>query len=108
MTTAHADIEHHFAGGVYIKRAVLPKGYHIRKHTHGYEHFSVLAVGRATVHRGGEVLRLKSGDILKVPMNMTHEVQADEDCIWLCIHATGETDPERIDTVLTRGADHAV
>jgi hypothetical protein len=35
---------------------------------------------------------------------MNHSIEALEDTVWFCIHATEETDPTKVDEVLIIGA----
>jgi hypothetical protein len=39
-------ITHHFSDGLYAKQAVIPAGTAILKHTHDFDHLSILAKGK--------------------------------------------------------------
>ncbi len=95
---------HHFAGGVYAKEAFVPAGYEVSKHTHEYSHLSILASGQAmvvadevgTVYTGPACIEIKGG--------IPHHIIAITDVVWFCIHATDETDVDKVDEVLiTKG-----
>jgi hypothetical protein len=39
---------------------------------------------------------------INIKADKHHGVLALEDCIWYCIHATSETDPDKVDQVLIK------
>jgi quercetin dioxygenase-like cupin family protein len=94
---------HHFAGGVYCKETHIPAGRALLQHAHPFEHLSVLAKGSAVVSVDGVRYVYDAPAFLKIKANAIHEVQAVSDCVWGCIHATNETDPDKIDHVLMGG-----
>src|ERR1700732_5331112 len=86
-------IKHHFGGGVYIKETHIPKGYVLVQHKHHYDHQSILASGSAVMNGVTYVAPV----VLKIEAGTHHGVKALTDCVWYCIHATKEDDPEKID-----------
>jgi hypothetical protein len=40
--------------------------------------------------------------ILNILADKPHGIKALEDSVWLCVHATDETDPEKIDETLIK------
>jgi len=95
------DIAHHFAPGVYVKASRIAAGSPgLTKHTHDYTHLSVLVSGTVKVNIGG-VDRILSGfHVLTVEAGVPHKVTAITDAIWLCIHATDDTNPNTVDVSL--------
>ena len=99
-------LEHHFGddgSGVYIKRTDIPAGVFLQMHTHSFTHKSVLCSGTARVSVDGETSDVVGPAVLSITQGSKHEVVALTPCVWMCIHATDETDPDRIDHVLTGG-----
>jgi quercetin dioxygenase-like cupin family protein len=96
---------HHFAGGVYCKQMHLPAGCGAITHAHRYDHLSVLAAGEVdvwTTENGTR--RYVAPAVITIAAGVQHGIHAHRDAVWLCIHATDETDPERVDDVLiTKG-----
>jgi quercetin dioxygenase-like cupin family protein len=94
-------IEHHFSSGVYAKRVDIPAGRVLQQHAHPFDHLSILARGTVLLKSAGHMERVKGPAVLTIPANTLHEVESLTDAVWLCIHATDETDPDKIDGALT-------
>ncbi len=97
-------IEHYFSHGLYAKKMQIPAGYKAVSHRHNHPHLSVLAAGRVIVDVEGEMTHCKAGDCIEIAAGLAHEITAVEDSIWFCIHATEETDSEKVDAVLIQEA----
>lgn len=91
---------HHFSAGVYAKQMHLPAGHIAVSHKHAYDHLSILAAGVAIVatDRGRETYRAPA--CIEIKAGLNHAITAIEDVTWFCVHATNETDPEKVDRVL--------
>jgi quercetin dioxygenase-like cupin family protein len=99
-------LAHHFGddgSGVYIKETLIPAGTELAMHSHTFTHKSVLCVGVVRLTAGDDVREVVGPAVLTVKQGTPHRVVALTDCAWLCIHASDETDPERIDHTLTGG-----
>lgn len=98
------EVEHFMPGadGVYIKKVKIPAGKALAMHTHTFTHKSVLAAGTAWLSVDGEPKLLEGPAVLQVEQGKEHSVTAVTDCVWLCIHATDEQDPGRIDHTLVK------
>jgi len=122
------DISHHFSDGVYARKMLLPAGHYAVTHAHEYDHLSILAAGRVTLEVDGDsreliaptcvtILANKHHQIVAVDgdsreliaptcvtilANKHHQIVALEDAVWFCIHATDETDVDKLDEVLIR------
>lgn len=96
-------IVHHFSSGVYAKETVIPAGTVLTQHIHPHDHMSLLAIGTVEVQKGDETFVSKSPAVLTIEKGIAHKVTALTDSVWYCIHATEETDAEKIDTVLVGG-----
>lgn len=94
------DIIHHFGAGVYIKEGVIQQGMFIKKHIHSYDHLSVLCSGTAKVTIDGESTLMRGPKVIEIKAGQEHTIESLTPLVWLCIHATDETNPSNIDTVL--------
>lgn len=94
------DIEHHFGGGMYIKETRFKAGDWGEKHTHSFDHLSVLVSGRVKLTVDNVSVELEGFQILTIQADKLHQVECLTDTVWLCCHATECTDPEKIDTEL--------
>jgi len=96
------NISHHFSDGLYARKMLLPAGHFAVTHAHEYDHLSILAAGRVTVEVDGEVQELRAPACINILAGKHHEIIALEDAVWFCIHATDETDVDKLDEVLIR------
>lgn len=94
---------HHFSDGLYAKEMHIPAGMAILKHTHDYNHLSVLAKGKVVVLSGEEMEIIEGPACLDIEAGLIHGVKAITDCVWFCIHATDEKDPSKVNEVLIKG-----
>ena len=93
-------VAHHFSEGVYAKETFIPAGVTLHQHIHPYTHMSVLAQGKVRVTKGEVTFVTQAPDCLEIAAGVSHKVEAITPAVWYCIHATEETDAEKIDTVL--------
>jgi quercetin dioxygenase-like cupin family protein len=101
---ARVDIvpEHYFAPGLYGRKVTLAKGTLVVGKKHKTTHLSVLAKGSLVV-RGVNGLpdhRMVAGDVMVTPAGSQRAVYAEEDSVFVCIHATEETDLEMLESQL--------
>lgn len=96
------EIKHFFGGGVYAKQMLLPRNYSAVTHKHKYDHLSILAYGRVVVAVDGKQLIYEAPSCITIEANKEHSILAVEDAVWYCIHATEETDADKVDKVLIK------
>jgi quercetin dioxygenase-like cupin family protein len=97
------SITHHFGGGVYAKMAVFKAGDILVQHMHNFDHLSVLARGEVELLVEGERSVLKAEDkpvVITIAAGKHHGIKALTAGVWLCVHATEETDPKAVDAAL--------
>jgi hypothetical protein len=82
MIEVDLGVVHHFSDGLYAKEMLLPAKHFAVSHAHAYDHLSILAKGDVTVEVEGVRTEYKAP---------------------ACIHATQETDANKIDEVLIGG-----
>jgi quercetin dioxygenase-like cupin family protein len=78
----------HFSTGLVAKEYHLPVGFHHEKHTHGYDHLSILAQGTVIVTTNGVKQEYTGPCCLEIKASEEHAVEALTDTVWYCIHAT--------------------
>jgi quercetin dioxygenase-like cupin family protein len=103
MIEIDLGVVHHFAGGLYAKEMLLPAKHFAVSHAHAYDHLSILAKGSVTVEVQGVRTEYTAPACINVLAGEHHTITAHEDSVWFCVHATDETDVEKIDSVLVRG-----
>lgn len=96
-------IVHHFSDGVYARQMALAAGDIAMTHAHEYDHMSILAQGYAKVEIDGVSTGYRAPACINIAANKHHKIIALTDIVWFCIHATDETDVDKLDEVLIGG-----
>ena len=91
---------HNFSDGLYAKQMFIPKGYVVGQHAHKYSHLSILAKGKVVVKTDNGEDNYEAPACLEIKKGVHHAIEALEDSVWFCVHATDETDVNNIDNVL--------
>ena len=94
------QVVNHFSDGLYAKQMVIPKGFTACQHKHHYSHLSILAKGRVIVRTDEYNNEYVAPACIDIKAGINHTIEALEDAVWFCIHATEETDIAKIDEVL--------
>lgn len=95
---AHAvNVTHHFGAGTYIKETEFDAGETVPMHKHVHTHQSVLCSGWALLSVDRVSQEIRGPQVLTIEAGHEHEVRALTRITWLCIHASDETDPDKID-----------
>ena len=100
LTAQQAQTEHFFSQGLYAKKMIIPAGTQIPTHQHVYDHLSILAQGRVRVTAGKVTQEYVAPTAIEIKKELAHTIQAMEDSVWFCVHATQETDIDKIDQTL--------
>ena len=95
---------HHFSDGLYAKQIHIPAKHVVTSHCHKYSHLSVLAKGDVLVEVDGVISEYSAPACIEIKAGLNHKVLAKTDVTWFCIHATEETDADRIDEALVQEA----
>ena len=96
-------IVHYFSDGLYARQITLPKDHFAVTHAHEYDHFTILASGRVTVEIDGNFEEFAAPACINISAGNHHRFVAIEDAVWFCVHATDETDVDKLDEVLIGG-----
>lgn len=92
---------HHFSDGLYAKEIFLAADCFAVQHQHTYDHLSILAKGKVKVLFEGDLSKEYTAPAcINIIKGVNHAVYAIEDSVWYCVHATSETDVDKIDEVL--------
>ena len=91
------EVKHHFAPGVYARELFIPKGVLLTGKIHKTEHLNILAKGRIEISNMGESKELTAPCTFVSPPGTKRAGYAHEDCVWITIHPTEETDIEVIE-----------
>lgn len=102
MIKIDLQIKHHFGPGIYIKESFIPERHYVETHEHKYDHFGMLGKGRAMVELDG-IADIEEGPaVIMIKAGVKHKITALTDVTWFCLHATNETDPDKVDQVLIK------
>jgi quercetin dioxygenase-like cupin family protein len=85
-------LKFHSIGGVEIRQDFVGKGLFVVKHSHDYDHASILAGGCVDVEVDGVVTRYRGYCVINIEANKWHQVTAVEDSHWFCIHSTAKAE----------------
>ncbi len=98
MVEADCPLQHHFIDGVYVRTIFIPAGTTIVGKIHKHSHSNILSQGEVLVFTEGEGVQHLKGPLTMVsPAGCKRAVKALTDTTWTTIHATDETDLERIE-----------
>jgi hypothetical protein len=101
---ADIPVHHHFGPGVYIRQITIPKGALCIGHEQRFDHTNILLSGAVAMYDEGGVR------IFQAPMIFTGKPgrklgAAIEDCVWLNIFATDETDVNVLEEMIAKKSE---
>lgn len=82
------DTTHHFSGGMYCRKIVIPKDTVVVSKVHKTEHLFIGCVGELQVAGQGETYIIRPGDIVPSPVGTKRVVHALTDVVVLTVHRT--------------------
>jgi hypothetical protein len=100
------EVKHHFAYGTYTRELFIPKGVMLTGKIHKYSQFNILIKGEMSVLIDDQVQRIKAPLYVVSQAGTKRIAIAHEDCIWLTIHGTHETDLEKIEEYFIAQTEH--
>lgn len=89
-------ITHHFGPGVYIREIFIPAGAFVIGHSHKNDSMNVMLKGKAAVRIGGAV-SIVEAPFMTIATPGRKALYAIEDTVWQNIHATEETDLDKLE-----------
>jgi hypothetical protein len=99
------QVENYFSDGLYAKKMIIPKGFTACQHKHHYSHLSILAKGRVILRTDYYNKEYVAPACIDIKAEIYHQIEALEDCVWFCIHATEEAVPEKAEEILISRKD---
>lgn len=100
LEQTEVPVTHTFADGMVSKQITLPKGNFAIGHAHKKDCINIVLSGSASVLIDGEIKRI-TGPCTFVGKALDRKVgYIHEDCTWITVHATRETDLEKLDAEL--------
>jgi quercetin dioxygenase-like cupin family protein len=99
------QVVNHFSDGLYAKQMVIPKGFTACQHKHHYSHLSILAKGRVIVRTDDYNQEYIAPACIEIKAEIYHQIEALEDSVWFCIHATDEADAKETEKLLISRKD---
>ena len=94
-------IRHHFANGLYAREMEMPAGALLTGAVHKTSHFCILSKGRVLVTGEDGELDLTAPAIIVSEPGTKRAMYAIEDSVWTNVHATNETDLDKLVEELT-------
>jgi hypothetical protein len=101
MEQAPIETSHTFCNGIYARKIVIPAGATLVGKIHKTEHLNIVAKGRIAVFTAdGGRRTVEAGDLVVGQPGTKRVGYALEDTVWVTLHATTETDLERLEAAL--------
>lgn len=88
---------HHFSKGLYAREIFIPKGTLLVGKIHKFDNLNIVSQGDISVLTEDGAKRIKAPFTTVSKPGTKRVGYAHEDTIWTCIHATEETDLEKIE-----------
>ncbi len=101
MPPAFLPIKHYFANGMYAREMTMPAGTIVTGAIHKTTHFCILSQGRVRVMSEDGIEELVAPAIIVSQPGTKRAIHALEDTVWTNIHATNETDLDKLVEELT-------
>lgn len=101
MPPAFLPIKHYFANGMYAREMTMPAGAIVTGAIHKTTHFCILSQGRVHVMSEDGIEELVAPAIIISQPGTKRAIHALEDTVWTNIHATNETDLDKLVEELT-------
>jgi hypothetical protein len=100
------EVRHHFSDGVYARELSIPAGSVVVGKIHRRAHLNFLMKGDISVLTEHGIRRIEAPAVIRSSPGIKRAGYAHADTVWITVHATQETDLERIeDQVICRTFD---
>jgi len=97
LTSDDFPLKHHFAPGVYVREMLLEKDRVVVGKIHRHDHIAMLIQGSAVVVSEQGRIEIEAPHIWNSKKGEKRAVYAIEDCIFVTVHPTDETDLDKIE-----------
>lgn len=98
-------LKHHHSVGSYVREIFMPAGSVVIGKEHATRHLNIVVRGRCTVWTvdGKHIYDAKDGPITFESMAGVKKVlYMHTDVVWMTVHPTDETDPDRLENMFIR------
>jgi hypothetical protein len=93
----HFDLSHQFGKGLCVRTLVMPKGMLMLTKIHRFRHPYFIMSGKVSVYVNGEVTHIEAPFQGMTEPATQRVIYAHEETTWITVHATEETDIEKIE-----------
>jgi hypothetical protein len=91
-------VKHYFAAGVYARELFIPAGVLLTGKIHKYPQINIMSAGDLSVLLDdGTIRRVRAPFTVVSPAGTKRIAYAHEDTVWTTLHATEDTDLDRIE-----------
>lgn len=90
-------VEHYFSKGVYARELHIPKGIILTGKIHKYSQLNILIKGKIEVVIDAKLQTIEAPYVVVSLPGTKRIARALEDCVWITIHGTEETDITKIE-----------
>ena len=97
MEQVSLDLTHHFSRGIYARQMFIPKGTILTGKLHKHNHLNVMLYGDIEIATEDGSKRMTEPCMFESKAGTKRAGFAHEDTVWITIHATEETDIEKIE-----------
>jgi len=94
------QVKHIFSEGLYAREIFIPKGTLLTGKIHLTEHLNIISQGDISVLTEHGMKRIKAPCTIVSSAGIKRAGYAHEDTVWTTIHATNETDLEKLEAEL--------
>lgn len=92
--------KHYFVHGLYAREITIPAGTTLTGKIHKFPHLNIISKGEISVMTDAGVQKIKAPATIISKPGTKRVGYAHEETVWTTIHATEETDPEKIEDAL--------
>jgi len=93
-------VTHHFSKGIYAREITAPAGVIMTGMVHKHEHLNIMSKGEVSVLTEDGIKRFKAPCTFVSQPGTKRIGYVHEEMVWTTIHATNETDLEKLETEL--------
>lgn len=90
-------VTHHFSHGIYARELFIPKDTILTGKIHKFPQLNILLKGEISVLTEQGIERKTAPFVVSSPAGTKRIAYAHEDCVWITVHGTHETDLEKIE-----------
>jgi hypothetical protein len=105
MPQLDLSVKHYFSPGIYARELFIPAGTLLTGKVHKFEHLNIMSQGDMSVLTENGIKRVQAPFTIVSPAGTKRIAFAHADSVWTTIHATEETDLDKIENLLIANSD---